>query len=261
LNIDRERCLAAGMNDHLAKPIDPDALLSTLKKWIKVPPGAENPPPPSLLTDADNPDLFGARLQHIHGLDSTTGLRLARGRQPLYLKLLRKYVAEQQHFMSQLNAALSRGDRQTAIRLAHTLKGVSGQIGAQTVRALADVLERALQEDESPAVFDALKAQIDEILSTLLPAISASLPKNIRPAPSPHEDFDYRKLQEIAQQLLAQLQDSDFLACHTLELHGSLLQQGLGSYYERIAELMDVFEFEQAAKELQTAMNTIDPGN
>jgi len=261
MNIDRERCLAAGMNDHLAKPIDPDALLSTLKKWIKVPPGAENPPPPSLLTDADNPDLFGARLQHIHGLDSTTGLRLARGRQPLYLKLLRKYVAEQQHFMSQLNAALSRGDRQTAIRLAHTLKGVSGQIGAQTVRALADVLERALQEDESPAVFDALKAQIDEILSTLLPAISASLPKNIRPAPSPHEDFDYRKLQEVAQQLLAQLQDSDFLACHTLELHGSLLQQGLGSYYERIAELMDVFEFEQAAKELQTAMNTIDPGN
>jgi two-component system sensor histidine kinase/response regulator len=176
---DREHCLAAGMNDHLAKPIDPDALLAVLQRWIKGRPTAAAAPVPPAAADEGT---LATTLAGIVGLDVAAGLRLARNRETLYLKLLRKYLSSQQDFVVQLDAALDRGDRTTAIRLAHTLKGVSGQIGAETVRVLAQLLERAIQEVEPAPVFTALKGQIGEALDRLLAAISARLPADADPA-------------------------------------------------------------------------------
>jgi two-component system sensor histidine kinase/response regulator len=176
---DREHCLAAGMNDHLAKPIDPDALLAVLQRWIKGRPTAAAAPVPPAAADEST---LATTLAGIVGLDVAAGLRLARNRETLYLKLLRKYLSSQQDFVVQLDAALDRGDRTTAIRLAHTLKGVSGQIGAETVRVLAQLLERAIQEVEPAPVFTALKGQIGEALDRLLAAISARLPAETPPA-------------------------------------------------------------------------------
>lgn len=254
MSADRERCLAAGMNDHLSKPIDPDALLATLKRWVK--PAQHGDAKPSS-PDTDSDEAITSELLNIPGLDVTTGLRLARGRHTLYLRLLRKYVADQHGFIAQLDAALAGGDRTTAVRLAHTLKGVSGQIGGQTVRALAELLERAIQEGEPSPVFDSLKDQIAETLNALLPAISRCLPPNRAPEATGNT-FSRAQLQEIYEQLLKQLQDADFIACHTLELHHALLKQGLGSSYSRIEALVGAFEFDQAATELRTAM-TLPP--
>jgi two-component system sensor histidine kinase/response regulator len=178
---DREHCLAAGMNDHLPKPIDPDALLAVLQRWIK---GHRNAAAAPTQPSSAGEGTLATALAGIVGLDVAAGLRLARNRESLYLKLLRIYISSQQDFVVQIDAALDRGDRTTAIRLAHTLKGVSGQIGAETVRALAQVLERAIQEVEPAPVFTSLKEQIAEALDRLLPAISACLPAEAVPAAS-----------------------------------------------------------------------------
>jgi len=264
--VDRERCLAAGMNDHLAKPIDPDALLATLTHWIKprVRPDGSSAEPPG--TPAPAPARTGdggfkaAALAGIAGLDAAAGLRLARGRESLYLKLLRKYVASQQDFIAQLDAALGRNDRPTAIRLAHTLKGVSGQIGAGTLRTLAELLERAIQEGEPPQVHVSLKGQIAEALGQLLPAIRACLPAEATSAAGAGS-FDHGQLLEVAGGLHKQLQAADFAASHTLELNHALLQCGLGTHYPRIKALVDTFEFEQAAEALQMALAAVNGEN
>ena len=179
MSVDRERCLAAGMNDHLAKPIDPDLLAETLRRWINPDAATMAVPQAAALARQEGYALRDA-LSGIPGLDAATGLRLARDRESLYVSLLHHYIAEQQDFNDRLDAALNGDDRPTAIRLAHTLKGSSAQVGAETVRGLAELLERAIKEGEPAPVFEALQKAIADVLARLLPAIAAALPGDPR---------------------------------------------------------------------------------
>ena len=250
--VDRERCLAAGMNDHLAKPIDPDALLASLKQWIK-PKSPASPGAPAIPAAVGDPGALAARLAGIPGLDVATGLRLARGRDPLYLKLLQKFVDSQQGFVAQLEAALAKNDRATVVLLAHTLKGVAGQVGAETVCALAALLERSIKEGEPAPVFDALKLQIAEVLDRLLPALAAALPHDADPpAPAPG-GIDRQAVADLCARLEQELLAADFEVGKTLENHQALLQQGLGEAYGRILSLVEAFEFDQALQALRSA--------
>jgi len=138
MSSDRKRCLEVGMNDHLPKPIDPQALLETVRRWIK--PGtwtdrfpASTIDPQASVENADPQHASVVALNDIVGLDVPLGLRLARGKEKLYLSLLRRFVANQRDFSTFLDASLVTGDWATATRLAHTLKGVAGQVGARTI--------------------------------------------------------------------------------------------------------------------------------
>ena len=129
---DRERCLEAGMNDHLAKPIDPDALWRKLLQWLKPWAGATAPRPaaqPAAPATAAVPGIPA-----IAGLDVATGLRYALGRESLYLSLLQKFASSQRNFPLQLAAALAERDWRTAKRHAHTLKGVAARRSRGSVR-------------------------------------------------------------------------------------------------------------------------------
>jgi len=138
---DRDRCMAAGMNDHVAKPIEPEDLWQALLKWIKprhssaaataVKPPAEQ----SIELPAD-----------IDGLDMVNGLRRVLGNKRLYLSMLRKFVAGQKSAVAEILKTLATDDRDSAERLAHTLKGVSGNIGAGGLQSLAEMLETAIRE-------------------------------------------------------------------------------------------------------------------
>ena len=85
----------------------------------------------------------------IPGLDTALGLTRVLGKVPRYLNMLERYVAGQRGAMTELDAALARQDRETAQRLAHTTKGVSGNIGALQVQQQAEALEQALKDGES----------------------------------------------------------------------------------------------------------------
>ncbi|MEW6513926.1 MAG: response regulator [Pseudomonadota bacterium] len=261
MTIDRERCLAAGMNDHLAKPIDPDALLATLQRWIRpgARPGTPPAPAPAPAQEIAHGGTLATALAGIAGLDAAAGLRLARGRDSLYLKLLRRYIADEQDFITQLNAALARGDRPTAARLAHTLKGVSGQVGAETVRALAELLEHAIQEGEPSPVFSLLKTQIADALNRLLPAISAALPLDAVPQPAATVAIDREQLLETCHALAALIEKADFASGSVWDSHRSLFRAGLGpAAAERIESALQDFDFEVAQKELQQSIQAIE---
>ena len=253
MTVDRDRCLAAGMNDHLAKPIDPDALVASLRQWIpaRVPANAAA----SSAADATKaPEGLSERLAGITGLDVATGLRLARGRDPLYLKLLQKFVDSEQDFVAQLEAALDKDDRPTAVNLAHTLKGVAGQVGAETVRSLAALLERSLKEGEPAPVFESLKLQIAEVLDRLLPAITAALPPETIAASAETTPLSQEQLRVLYAQVEHALQAADFGVGHILETHRAVLQPALGDAYGRMRSLVEAFEFEQALQELRAAI-------
>ena len=85
-------------------------------------------------------------LPSVAGLDTQDGLRRVAGNQKLYLKLLRQFIEQQGPAVGQITAALAQGDDTLAERLAHTLKGVAGNIGAKPVQAAAgNILGMALE--------------------------------------------------------------------------------------------------------------------
>ncbi len=148
---ERQRCLDAGMNDHISKPINPDALFSTLLRWAKPKPrtGAE----PEAARSEEVSEVF---LPHITGIDLADGLKRVAGNRRLYHELLSQFAKKQVDAATQISAALDSRDPRLAERIAHTVKGVAGNLGVVQVHAAAEKLERAIREasDSVPALLD-----------------------------------------------------------------------------------------------------------
>jgi two-component system, sensor histidine kinase and response regulator len=142
---DRDICLKAGMNDHVAKPIDPDKLFATLTRWITVRRPVLSPDPPIRETINGLPET-AAQIPEIEGVDVVDGLRRVAGNQRLYRQLLEKFAAKYADADVQISSALQSGDRNAAERIAHTVKGVAGTIGSKQVQFAAERLERAIRE-------------------------------------------------------------------------------------------------------------------
>jgi two-component system sensor histidine kinase/response regulator len=172
---ERELCLANGMNGHIAKPIDPALLFDTLSKVARRPSdvvigGVATTP--EAVVDAP------AELPPIDGLDTTDGLRRIGGNNTLYVKLLRQFADQQGDAVGQIRAALAANDVESATRLAHTLKGVAGNLGAGEVQHAAAAVETLLR-DRSPA--DATRhalAQLAGVLDPLLVRLRTNFETN-----------------------------------------------------------------------------------
>ncbi len=179
---DRRNCLQAGMNDFLTKPIDPEALWSMLLKWIKPRQAAVTPKPEAITLPQF---LAGATVRSelpegIAGLDVNNGLTRMMGKKPLYVAMLRKYVAGQSPCIRNIRDALDAGDRATAQRLAHTLKGVSGTIGATQIPALADAVEHAIRDGRGQEAIDSLLDDLDGPLAKLMGELQVWFPPEAR---------------------------------------------------------------------------------
>ncbi len=109
------------------------------------------------------------------GLDAERGLRQCGGRIALYQALLRLYSQHNAGFGSQVRAALDRGDRAAAERIAHTLKGSSAQIGAIGIEQHAAELESALRAQAPAEDTLALLSQLEPPLATLLASLEPHL--------------------------------------------------------------------------------------
>ena len=132
----RSACLAAGMNDHIAKPITPQRLREALARWLPELGTPQSPAPPA------NAEVV-KRLAGIEGFDPSDGLALA-GDEQAYLELLRRFVAAHEDGVPGLDACLATGQTDQARRLVHSLKGSAAALGARALREQAAACEAAI---------------------------------------------------------------------------------------------------------------------
>ena len=252
---DRERCLSAGMNDHIAKPIEPEDLWKALLKWIK-------PREMSAVATEKKPEQEVELPTGIHGLDMTNGLRRVLGKKHLYVSLLHKFVSGQKFATMKIMNSLAAADLNTAERLAHTLKGASANIGALSLQQLAEKLETAIREhypNESQrefhfneafdVLFNDLKNQLDYFIAQL----EQKLPKQrINSVVS----IEPEKLKAVCDKLVALLIDDDAEASVVFEANAELLNAAFPAHYPQLADSIRSFNFDAALIDLRAATAT-----
>ena len=248
---ERQRCLAAGMNDHVSKPIDPGMLFETIRRFYKSP-----GPIPTVSADAGATAAEASRVRTpkdravsqatypsanpaegllddfcgVTGLDAKEGLTRVGGNQKLYVKLLRQFVEQQSSAPGQIAEQLQAGDPTTAERIAHTVRGVAGNLGAKMVQAAAAELEGAIRERAATAVLESGRRHLAETLATfreqlrpiLQPEALAQKAASGSGTDAP-ASFDLERLRPILAQLRQQLAEFDAAATETAETHRRLL--------------------------------------
>ncbi|MGE0084591.1 MAG: response regulator [Desulfococcaceae bacterium] len=151
---DREKCLESGMNDYITKPIDTGRLFSVLSQWLPAS-GADMPEAGgSILPETGDRD-YGSVFTDIPGIDMAAALRRIRNPK-LFAKLLRDFAQTHADAALVIRQAIGNRDRKTALRSAHNIKGVAGNLSAVELYGAALDLENLLREKEDDRLPEAL---------------------------------------------------------------------------------------------------------
>jgi polar amino acid transport system substrate-binding protein len=250
---DREMCLAAGMNDHITKPINVNSMFNTMARWI-----TPARPAPERAGHADKEQLSTA-LPEIPGLDIRCGLATTQGNADLYRRLLLRFESAYRDFAADFAAACQDEDESSPTRSAHTLKGVAASIGAVQVAEAAGLLEKACMA--GPPLPD-IQQHVNAVCGALEPVIEglASLAATNPPqdgGTSP-ADFDPALLKGLLQRLSGLLADCDVDAAELVqELRATLEPSPYAGEFPRLEKLVDDYEFEDALTLVQQWLDSL----
>jgi two-component system sensor histidine kinase/response regulator len=261
------------MNDHISKPINPEILFETVGRYFK--PAAAGNVAPTSKTDAPQvskpagekkpagtesiPATALETLAAIDGLDTNDGLSRVAGNQKLYAKLLRQFIEQQGPAIEKTNEALAAGDVALAERIAHTLKGVAGNIGAKSVQSTAAVLEKAIRSKAPVSELDSAKEQVAAALGPLVEKLTTALTSSNTTTTSaqtpPSPPVDPAQSREAAAHLVKLLAEFDPGATDFLESNQAALRpifpDGTWSQFEK---LIQSYSFADAQTQLEQAL-------
>jgi len=269
---DRQACQAAGMNDHIAKPIDPETLAKALLRWLPAATATSSAGPaaaqamvgaasPVVTDPADTADTADPtdttdstdaatlqRLRAIDGLDVDAALRLVRGHVPTYLRVLSLFVDGHADDATRLQASIAQQTAQEAKRMAHTLKGSAANVGVASIQHDAAALEQALQGDATGPRDQAL-ARLAADLPVFVASVRTALANRAAAAPIPEAAVHQSPAQriQVVAGMRTLLQAADMDARRYFEQNQPQLQDILGlKAATSLGKFVSEFLFEEA---------------
>ncbi len=245
---DAEACLQAGMNAHLAKPIEPEVMYRELCRWVqrkksslpvKKEAGAER--------DEDAYEKCLSRLD-AELIDVRAGLARMSGDRRLYCKVLEKFCATQQDSVPELLADIEEGRREEAIRRLHTLKGLAASIGACSLSELARQAEGALRDGADPSQ---QVASLAEQMTRVIGMLGSMFSKGSSSTPATHATLEIEKVLPLLQRMRGLLMDDDGDAVDVWEELLGLLPKGFAAReVEQVRLALDAYAFDAALPHL-----------
>ncbi|MFT4184116.1 MAG: response regulator [Rhizobium sp.] len=248
---ERENCLAAGMSDHIPKPVDPAQLIGVLNRWIRLPLAAAGQP---IINPLPAPDVLGdGRLPHsLPPFDLEAALVRVNGKEALLHKLIVDYGRKFADVVPTLALHIDNGDFDQARILAHTLKGVSATLGLREVASRASALEQMLTWAPPPPA-PSLLAALAEALNPAFAAIAGLAPSGV-PAASVTADVtvDIPAVAGLVIELYDLLEQRQQQARRVFEL----LEQALGrradeETFKTLREAISGLDYGKAASALK----------
>jgi PAS domain S-box-containing protein len=165
---DKDKAIAAGMNDYISKPINVAEMFRVIRKWVVLSEHA-----------IDSNAITNSHDENERAINMEDGLAVCNGNEVLYKKILNKFSDGQTNFTGDFNAAWSELEWSLATRLAHTLKGNAGNIGAHQLQTMAGALEEACELKSDSEIIASRLDQVDLALKTVLRDLSVYLSSDI----------------------------------------------------------------------------------
>ena len=256
---DRERALDAGMNDHIAKPIDVAELYKKLSIWNKKVNYSLAPHPTTPVMDEETrlPDT-------LPGLNVAEGLQRVMGNQEIYIQILNHFTTDNQHLMDTLEQKISAGDPSALKHAIHTLKGTAGNISANQLADEARLIELQIIQDETPSTTDLARLEecLNETINSINLIIASADPIELDSSAdvSVSTQTEEKQLPINNDLLLSQLQQLDqLLQSHDLSAKQilqlalpSLTQKIDASQIESLTLSIDHLDFSTAQRQLNS---------
>jgi CheY-like chemotaxis protein len=247
---DREEALQCGMNDHVTKPIDPERLYDAIRRWFHPQRGSRSVPSDGAEKGAPDIPAENEFPVSLDGIEMESALQRLGGNEKLYRKILLKFREGHTGSVEQIYQALDAGDIETAHRIAHTMKGLAGNLGADALQSAAENVDREFKAADLESVKALLPAMETE-LQRVARAIDSAWPATQSDQAREVIEFDKPLVDDMLARLEGLLRENDVEAQDVMDelsaaVRNSRLQAAVGNIDSQLAK----YDFNRALEEL-----------